>query len=238
MIVCLIATWRDGEQLAAAVASASPHVERVVVLDGVYAGVNVEHGPAWSDGGELVDAVNAGVGNVVVVVAPWPAGTTWPDEIAKRNALLELGRAFCPSARWALVLDADEQLVHGEQLRELVEYVEHWRPSLAAVPLARVEPSGDVWGAPSRLFRLGPFTRYVGNSYTLARGDFALHYGETVDLSHARELVDDALGQAFPVHVAHRWDLRSPARQRARVEWGRTLARLDHGDANGAKSAD
>jgi hypothetical protein len=220
-IVCLIATWRGEQLLAEAVASAAPHVDHVVLLDGAYAGLDPSHCPAWSDVRELGAALD-GYDNVTLYGISHPP-RPWKDEITKRNVLLELGRAHvdvAPQGLYALVLDEDELLVHGEQLREYLEWVP--RDARAIPGLYRVEPDGTPWWAPSRLFFLSNAIRYAGRSYYLRAGD-----GTRWTLEHDR-------GGPYPfmpdkVHVRHQWDRRSPARAAAQREWGRRLAELDHG---------
>jgi hypothetical protein len=226
-IVCLIATWCDGPLLVEAVESATPHVDAVVVLDGVYAGLDealiLEHyqdravapggSAASSPFGDLLAAAHRGA---YIAPAPWWA---WPGEIEKRNVLLELGRTLVPPiegdpfGRFALVLDADERLIvpDGWDFRE-------WVDLLRPFGLPRIEPDGAVWSAPSRLFPLRDFTRYQGKSYTLRDGPSGF-----VTLEHRR--FDEAtLGGP---HVEHRWNLREPWRLEVQRAWGRRLAALD-----------
>jgi len=219
-IVCLIATWHDEQLLAEAVASARPHVDEVIVLDGAYEGLRV-----WphSTRDELDAAVHTGA------LVFNDRGHYWPSEIAKRNVLLELGRAFVDSEdekliRWALVLDADELLVNGEQLRE---YLRPRAPDYAP-GLPRVEPDGNVWFAPSRLFRLDDVVRYRGRSYFLdyCRADGGVRYRNVVDLSHNEvgHVMSTLVGMP---HVKHQWDRRSPGRAAIQRDWGRLLAAAD-----------
>lgn len=230
-VVCLIATWQDEELLAEAVASAAPHVDRVIVLDGCYAGLDLA--PAWSDAQNLCEL--PAFPNVVVFTGPVPASAAWPGEIEKRNVLLELGRAFVPdvegpwvavTSRWALVLDADELLVAGEQLRDLLAWVDVAHPAWEAVPLLRFEPNGQASTAPSRLFRLYADSHYGGRSYWL----WSEGGRQRLDLSHDAVTEPDP-GELFGVHVHHQWDRRSDWRREAQHRWGRELARRDHGTA-------
>ena len=207
-IVCLIATWRDGPLLAEAVASAAPHVDQVIVLDGAYSGI-VEPGEmTCSDIKELHGATVAGA-NVITSFSL----DGWRGEIEKRNVLLELGRAAVGERYIALVLDADEVLVHGAQLRQ------------TPGPLIRFEPNGSAWWAPSRSFYVDEAIRYHERSYWLQQVDT----GERIDLSHGQCLEPHAveMAKAFATHVQHRWDLRDEWRAGVQHEWGRELARRD-----------
>ncbi len=216
-IACLIATFSDGGLLAEAVESAAPHVDRVIVLDGAYRGLD-----AWpcSPEEDLDAAQDAGV--IVLRTGPLETfGAYWPGEIEKRNVLLELGRAFLPDDgdRWALVLDADELLVEGELLRSYLAEVEIFR---SAPGLARREPNGDLYHAPSRLFRLTSSVRYEGRSYWLRAPDWI----GPIDLSHS--LIEAVpAGQPW---IKHRWDRRSAERAALQRRWGDLLAAADgHG---------
>lgn len=226
-IVCLIATWRDGELLAKAVASAAPHVDAVIVLDGGYEGV-VDAGHAHSRNWELEDADAAGADvwfDLSGSRGRNPRTGLWPDEITKRNALLELGRQNLPNApagdRWALVLDADELLVNGEGLREAITWA-NWLEAFM-IGLPRVEPDGRAWHAPSRLFRLTDGVRYAGRSYWLEVPELDGH----IDLEHAEMGPWPAGSNA--VYVEHRWDRRPAWRQVVQQRYGRLLAERDHG---------
>jgi hypothetical protein len=215
-IVCLIATWRDGELLADAVRSARPHVGQVVVLDGGYEGV-VSRGEASSTLADLAPAMAAGA-----LVFENPPGYLWPGEIEKRNVLLELGRAAIGvgvdvAEAWALVLDADEVLVNGDLLRVgLDAFPGH------AVPLLRREPDGRMWAAPSRLFLLSETVRYSGRSYWLT---YDPDHPMAVDLSHWE--ATDPPPSVRSVIVEHRWDRREPWRREVQERWGRLLAKRD-----------
>ena len=217
-IVCLIATWSDGPLLARAVRSAGPFVDEVIVLDGVYRGVAAENNRRkGSPAADLAGARNAGA---LICEAPESA---WPDEVSKRNVLLELARAFEPEARWALVLDADEQLERGEALASYL--ADSYANELFVSGLPRFEPDGRGWWAPSRLFRCGPglLPRYAVRSDRLDYGAVA------VDLGHRELTAAEAaawLAGRCPF-VRHRWDERPEWRQDVRLRYGRQLAELD-----------
>ena|GEM_PF-5457457 len=199
-VVCLIATWRDGELLAEAVASAEPHVDAVVVLDGGYHDVVAPH-ELSSSRDELHAAREAGA-------FVFESGHGWADEVSKRNVLLELGRAVVtnPHDRWALVLDADEVLVVDEpgRLRAMLEEASVVE---LAPGLRRREPDGAWWSAPSRLFRLRPAVRYFGRSHHLWTGD------RMVTLEHG---LTTAPAPTEP-YVEHRWDRRPVWRRHGRM---------------------
>jgi hypothetical protein len=216
-IVCLIATWRSEGLLAQAVASAAPHVDRVVVLDGAYAGVTdrmLWRSSAW----ELEEAASIGAS-----VFDAPAHWAWSDEISKRNVLLELGRAAIGAGpdRWALVLDEDELLMDGHKLRGYLEdgpWSGELGYGLRAAPIVRVEPDAAAYQAPSRLFRLTRALRYELLSYRLVDD-----LGELV-LAHSFA----GWGAPHAPHVKHQCDRRSPARQQVRERYGQRLGALDH----------
>jgi len=124
------------------------------------------------------------------------------------------------------VLDADERLIAGENLRNLLH---HPGPT---IELVRVEPDRRAWLAPSRLFRLTDFVRYSRRSYWLDYGPGSGVGGcppGYVKLEHteAPELHGVNIAPGF-VYVEHRWDQRSPWRIDVQRRHGRALAELDH----------
>jgi hypothetical protein len=219
-IVCLIATWRDGSLLAKACASAAPHVDKVIVLDGGYKGIVQEH-QAWSTDEEMLAA--HGVDPKVYIAQ---LEGLWPDEVEKRNALCDLGRLTAEAEEgepiWALVLDADEELVNGEELAYWIERVEAERRAGLrvdqAIGLQRIEPDGDSYWAPSRLFHLTASTRYAGPAHVLTSDE----YGK---VSLASYRYPDDPGR-MP-YVLHHWNERPEWRLVARLKHGALLARQD-----------
>jgi hypothetical protein len=216
-IVCLIATWRDGTLLAKACASAAPYVDKVIVLDGGYQGVVQEH-QAWSTDEEMLAA--HGVDEKVHIAQ---LEGLWSDEVEKRNALLDLGRLTAEAEEdepiWALVLDADEELVNGDELAEWIERA--WPASgqaIGVIGLQRIEPDGDSYWAPSRLFHLTASTKYAGPSHVLTSDE----YGK-VSLAHQRYPSDPG---RMP-YVLHHWNERPEWRLVTRLKHGALLARQD-----------
>ena len=206
-IVCLIATWRDGKLLEEACRSAAPYVDAIVVLDGGYQGIVQEY-QAWSTDEEMLAAHS--VDEKVHIVQ---LEGLWPGEIEKRNALLDIGRLTAETKEkeplWALVLDADEELVNGDELADWIDRAEDDGKFGQAIGLQRIEPDGDSYWATSRLFRLTPSTKYAGPSHILTSEEF----GE-VSIAHQRYPSDP---DRMP-YIAHHWD-RQP-------EW-RLIKRLD-----------
>jgi hypothetical protein len=215
-LVCLIATWRDEALLARAVKSAAPFVDIVVVLDGGYVGV-VSAEEAWTPETDLLTVYNASENVQIVQIEG-----LYPSEIAKRNALLSAGRFFAlddpedpVETYWALVLDADEVLVNGDQLNEFIAIC---RQQEQAPGLQRIEPDGDSYWAPSRLFVVTPSTEYGPKSFLLQSEE----YGQTfIDHRH----FPSAPGEN--AHLLHRWNDRSAWRLRRRLLHDNLVAKQD-----------
>jgi hypothetical protein len=193
-IVCLMPVWRDHELALSAIRSVAPHVDLTIVL------------------GDL-EAPPYGVVPESVVFAPEPADL---DERGRRSLLLELGRhrsdLFASGDVWALTLNSDEVLVHGELLRDELR---HWPHVAWPVPI--VEPDGRAWAAPSHAFRLD--AEMTGCHWLVRVG------GALWDLSHEPMLLRAG---GFP-HIYHRHHLRSAERQEARLAWHRELDPVDAG---------
>jgi hypothetical protein len=168
---------------------------------------------AWSRDEELVNAHSA-ADNVYIVQVEG----LWPSEHEKRTALLELARATYTledgEDLWALVLDADETLANGKELRDFIAFAGH---SDQAPGLQRIEPDGASYWAPSRLILVTPSTVYLPGD--VLRSD---EYGET---STQHRLFPSSPGAN--AHVRHHWDRRSNTRLRWRLRHGAWLARSD-----------
>lgn len=220
-IVCLIATWRDGQLLAAACRSAAPFVDAIVILDGGYQGI-VRADQPWSTDEEIMAAYQ--VDEKVHIVQ---LEGLWSTEVEKRNALLDLARQTVDVVEgedlWALVLDADERLENGGELVDWLDRVVH--DGLGAAPgLQRIEPDGESYWAPSRLFHLTPSTRYAGPSYLLTSDEYG-----GVSLDHYLYPSDPGV---MP-WISHHWNNRPDWRLRVRLKHGAVLAAQD---ANGCET--
>lgn len=80
----------------------------------------------------------------------WMNGN-WDSERDKRNALLGMAKHHGIGREdWLLTLDADEKLLNPEMLQLQLDRVPAGQ---LFYPLIRVEPRGEVWEMPCKLFR-------------------------------------------------------------------------------------
>jgi hypothetical protein len=146
----IVSSFREGPLLVSAVSSALEACQYVYVLEG-------PAGRPEPDIGEESDLATIR-GNRRVLVE---RAERFPDEAAKRNYMLERVRERFPKLGWALYLDADEVLVDGRYLPDLVWAAMHASESqVGSIPLLVTEADGSV-GKIHRVFSLALLERHV-----------------------------------------------------------------------------
>ena len=148
-LVALVSCFREGRLVRSAIESVAPHVDRVYVFDGPFGTV-----PEGGEESELDDLPE----NVTVARQATPVA----DDAAKRTAHVKWVRQhehkhlrFWPL--WALILDGDEILVNGEQLRI---HAERARTQDRLISLRIAEWDGTVMRTFHRLLRADLVSRY------------------------------------------------------------------------------
>lgn len=122
-IVACLNVWNDADALRQTIGTWLPHVDRVIVVDGAYAGAPVDVCASTDD---TVDVLREA--EDLVVIDP-PEGRFWEDQIEKRNAYM--GRL--EPGDLAFVVDADEFVEGAEALRQLGPLEVGWVPYRKAI---------------------------------------------------------------------------------------------------------
>ncbi len=206
-LVGCVSTYDEGPLAVAAVESLRPAVDAVYVHEGPIGAAAPSTAPR-----------HVGVGLSLRHGA-------WESDAAKRTDLYRLAAAS--GARWALILDGDELLVNGDQVRTMIWAYEQNLAAdgtdVFALPLRIVELDGSCAMTGARLLRIDRISRVLLSSYQLELDD-----GVTVALPNVPLcLVDEPdSSRAVAGHqcrrplpgepcILHRSVWRSPARQAA-----------------------
>lgn len=229
MIVGLVSTYREGRMAASAVRSLQACADVVHVLEGP-----IGDAP---DAGKLTDWRSFRKDQTVHV-----HGGLWPSDAAKRTELLGFTRRYPPPV-WAVIVDGDEILMHGEYLPDLIEHVEAKDDASGettfAFPLRIMEVDGSCAILGGRVLRADLVDAYLISSYHLllrngvevslpneplrfaGEPDLAPVEGESIERQRRRPLAGEP-------HILHRSFLRAPQRaaQRQNVAEATEFERL------------
>jgi hypothetical protein len=187
-------TWQDGAALTNAVASVRPYVDEIVIADGLIDGVDEMRLPWFSPLKGLL-ALSSHVETRL-----------WRSQAQMRTWVLEKARAV--GCDWLLVIDADEELHRGDQLRSTFD------PG----GVFGLLPTDDGTVLSVRMLRLDYWKRYVTGAHILEAMN-----GRVVQLPRQLRLPppDSEL-----VWVEHRPELR-PAGVRRSIRLGALADRLE-----------
>jgi hypothetical protein len=194
-IIC----WQDGPALTNAVRSVRGHVDEIVIVDGIIAGVDPHGLPPYDDPGEAVERTDMNemrrdFGARIHVCA-------YQTQAVKHTKLLRYCSCDYYDCDWLLVIDADEQLRNGEQLRGLVD-----TPIAELVSFIMVTVDDGSRRA-ARLLRVREWDRYLVGAHTLESVR-----GNTVALpSYTHTLDEDE------PWIEHRPELRPEGRREIRL---------------------
>ena len=227
MIVALMSTYREGNLALAAARSVLPACDALVLYEGAVGE------PAAGGDPTPVGPIDAAC--AAVDVRYWHEEGEWETDAGKRTALLELatevlwgGESDAKEPFWCFWIDGDEIMLWPEYLPDYCARAEHVGGA-GGFPLRIVEFDGSVAQAHGRVFRGDKVARFLEGSYQVE-----LHGGmvvalpnekicdaggvpystEIVKLEHLAELRPPLAGEP---HILHRWPLRSPERQAARL---------------------
>ena len=224
-LVGLMPTYREGSLVDGAIRSLEDAgLDTIVVWEG----------PAGAD--RCDDAPETS--NAILGHGHWKRGR-WESDAAKRTEMLRHTLKQYPGRTvWGIWVDADELLVNGRHVRDLVQervwYDEHGGASIAdpdnlptgGIPIRFVEYDGTCAFEQGRLLRLDTLRRFVVSNLiveTVLGSHVRLgRIPETTDLEEmareafpGRRIVSPPLpGEPVIVHRSH---LRHPARQALRL---------------------
>lgn len=220
VIVGLLSSYREGPLAAGALRSlAAAGCDRIYLYEGP-AGEPLEGDMPDTDYGPLPPNTVTHVGR-------------WRSDARKRQAMLEHAKRDYPNMPlWGLTVDADEVLVNGEYVRDIVNAI-MWNDEQADTPTIRfpfrlVEADGSVALTGNRLVRLDLIRQYeigssaVVNAQGIREGHGNLVAQANVPLSLIMAAIDrgrEACWPPFPCepHIFHRSYLRHPARRGHRL---------------------
>lgn len=224
-LVGLMPTYREGPLAQGAFHSlAGAGLDRVVVWEGPAGDARCEDAPPTEV---------AGFGG-----CDWRTGR-WESDAAKRTEMLRHALKQYPGRPvWGMWLDADELLVNGQYVRDLVQermwHDEHEGASMAdpdnpptgGIPLRLVEYDGTCAFAKGRLIRLDTLRRFVVSNLVVETVT-GIHMrlgnvAETTELEEmAREVFPGRRVVSPPLPgepvIVHRSHLRHPARRALRL---------------------
>lgn len=199
-IVCFISTYKEGQLVQGAIRSALACTNRILVFEGLTETEGVEGEPTQLG---IYNKYLAGTGR-------------WDSESEKRNAMLQHARQKWQKDFWIMILDADELLVWGENLRD---WLNQLNPGLHGpenvVPLKITEHilkdngTWDTWEAPHRLYHSSIIIRYVVGSW-----QFEAPGGKLGVLNSQPSDLPPIYGEP---HIHHRHYLRRGERQAFRA---------------------
>lgn len=168
----------------------------------------------------------------------------WRTDARKRNEMLQRAKSDFPGPGWAVVVDADEVLVHGEYLRDRLELImaedaytaeafRERRQALAPPPTARwplrlVEADGSLSLITARVFRLDLVqtidhsSSVITNSAGIVEGWGNYEEASRLWLEAWLRATDEGKLIAWPPlpcepHLVHRANLRHPLRRGLRM---------------------
>lgn len=122
-VVACLNVWNDLPALRETVPTWIDHVDRVIVVDGAYAGAPVDACTSTDGTPEWL----GGLPHVEVVHAPYKG--FWPDQVTKRNEYMKrLGEDEV-----GFIVDADEFVENAKALRELPPLDVGWCPYLKGI---------------------------------------------------------------------------------------------------------
>lgn len=193
MIVGLVSTWREGSLALSAVRSLLGCCDFVRVLEGPI-GQPIDGG-LQTDWSEFRDTERVIVGK-----------GEFETDAQKRTELLNRTRDYA-APTWGVVLDGDELLLWGENLREQIEHMEDREAETGIIQtgcsLRLVESDGSVAQINARVLRLDLLEAYVHSSYHLrwrngtetARPNFPLRLAGDQDMPPHQQVIDELEGQ-------------------------------------------
>lgn len=209
-IYAMVSTYQEGPYWEGCIRSLIGAVDHIFILEGSCVPKKKElHGEPTNIGiYQHSDGITVGIGR-------------YPNEAAKRNALVGMARATGRNPFWILTIDADEILVWGEYLRDWL-YILDPSQGQCMVPLKRTEALWNdlyivdkelnafgltydgktIWGhyqtyiAPSRCIHSSILDKYIVGTYIYKNMD-------GVECSLGHELVPQFPMPGEP-HILHR----------------------------------
>lgn len=224
VLLGLMPTYREGALARAAAGSlVDAQLDRVIVWEGPAGDARCPDAPPTSTGSLDVH---------------WREGR-WESDAAKRTEMLRYAcKQYPGQVVWGIWLDADELLVNGRYVRDLVQermwHDEHEGCSLAdpsnpptgGIPLRLVEYDGTCSFAKGRLVRLDTLRRFVvSNLIVETTTNLRIRLGNVAETTELEEMAREAFpgrrvvspplpGEPVIVHRSH---LRHPARRALRL---------------------
>jgi hypothetical protein len=168
MIIACMIVYNEAENIARAIESIAPFVDRLVVLDGAFeAFMRVNNLKNFlSDDGtrEIVFQLKQKYSNIEFVEPFRP----WKSEVEKRSYFFRLGR---PNDIF-FVVDGDEEVTGDiEAGLSIVAAAKH---NFYQVLIHDLNYNTKIWRI--RLYRWQPNMRYVSNHWTVVGDDYYVHY--------------------------------------------------------------
>lgn len=244
-VVGMVSAYKEGRLVRGAIRSLLR-----VGLDALY----VYEGPAGEPlGDEVPDSELDDVQGYASLLMPHTQETRasrlvfrenrWRTDARKRNEMLQRAKADFPGPGWAVVVDADEVLVHGEYLRDRLELImaeddyaneqnatRDVPPSAptARWPLRLVEADGSLSLITARVFRLDLVqtidhsSSVITNSAGIVEGWGNYEEASRLWLEAWLRATDEGKLIAWPPlpcepHLVHRANLRHPLRRGLRM---------------------
>lgn len=196
--------WQDGRvALEACLRSTVPHVDEVILADGLIDGVPDLGLPWHSDLAWLADPSDFLPDHMAISSkSSLPGERPWPTLSAACNWLL--GKARALDCDWLLIVDADQELHNGDALRAWLDSYDG-----DALPITRQEKNVRML-VPWQCIRVAAFTRYIAGTYILEHAD-----GRTVNL-----VPDEGTAQHYlpsAPWISHHPERRPPWRRAQRL---------------------
>lgn len=236
-IVALISTYKEEEIISSCIKSAF-HCDSVIVFDGSTESNKVtDHKNRFIVGGEFEDAFReaAGVPQDEFYSVPGSdfayVSGSWNSDAHKRTEMLNFAKRELSwgSNAWALWLDGDEILLWGEYLHDHCQRADH-ETATGGTTLRIQEYDGSVAECFGKLIKLHAVEEYVMSSYeiklsngmTVALPNVPLCTQGGIPIGEIKTADDPLLARNRPPlqgepHLLHRFGLRNPERQVARM---------------------